>query len=236
MKLRTMFLFLLMMCVAVIASDQNVASDQNGPNPMIFQPNENMYGLSYGDWTAAWWQYVMQYTNDINPYFDTTGSLCNEGQGGPVFYLVGSPTGATLTTRYCTVPAGKALLIPLINGECSTIEPGGFHIDNASQGHTCAEAWVDGLGTISMTIDGYRVKDLTSYRFQSPFYYFNVPPDNNFTGTVGPTEAWSVSDGYWVMVKPLKPGVHVIHVYAKMVGGLQAGAIQNFTYVLTIQQ
>ena len=44
MKLRTMFLFLLMMCVAVIASAQN------GPNPMIFQPNENMYGLSYGDW------------------------------------------------------------------------------------------------------------------------------------------------------------------------------------------
>lgn len=230
MKLRTMFLFLLMMCVAVIASAQN------GPNPMIFQPGENIYGLSYGDWTAAWWQFVMQYTNDINPYFDTTGSLCTEGQGGPVFYLVGSPTGATLTTRYCTVPAGKALLIPLINAECSTIEGGSFHIDNASQGHTCAEAWVDGLGSISMTIDDYNVKYLTSYRFQSPFYYFNVPPDNNFTGTVGPTEARSVSDGYWVMVKPLNPGVHVIHVYANMVGGLAAGSIQNFTYVLTIQQ
>jgi len=230
MKRTLSFLFLLVMCVAVLASAQI------GPNPMTYQPHETISGLSYGDWTAAWWQYLMQYTNNINPYFDTTGSLCTEGQGGPVFYLVGSPTGATLTTRYCTVPFGKALLIPLISAECSTIEAGAFHIDNASQGHACAESWVDGLGAIKMTIDGYFAKDLTSYRFQSPFYYFNVPPDNNFTGTTGPTEGWSVSDGYWVMVRPLRPGVHVIHVYAKIVEGLAAGSIQNFTYVLTIQQ
>jgi len=227
MKFKIALLFLLMTFALI-------ASAQEGPNPLIFQPNDTIYGLSYGDWTAAWWQYLMQYTNDVQPYLDTTGALCNQGQGGPVFYLVGSPTGATLTTRYCTVPAGKALLIPLINSECSTIEPGGFHIDNASQGHACAEGWVDGVGSLFMTIDGYKVKDLFSYRFQSPFYYFNVPTDNNFTGTVGPTEAWSVSDGYWVMVKPLKPGVHVIHVYAHQVGGLNPGAIQNFTYVLTI--
>ena len=229
MKVRIIFLFLLMMSIAVISFAQN------GPNPMIFQPEDNMYGLSYGDWTAAWWQYVMQYTNDVNPYLDVTGALCNQGQGGPVFYLVGSPTGATLTTRSCTVPVGKALLIPLMNWECSTIEGGSFHIDNASQGHACAAAWADGFAGISMTIDGYTVKNLTTYRFQSPFFYFNVPPDNNFTGTVGPTEGWSVSDGYWVMVKPLKPGMHVIQVSASKVGGPQPDNVQNFAYVLTIQ-
>ena len=163
MKIRIIIPFLLILCAAV------PALAQYGPNPMIFQPNENIYGLSYGDWTAAWWQYLMQYTNNLNPYFDTTGSLCNEGQGGPVFYLVGSPTGATLTTRYCTVPVGKALLIPLIDAECSTIEAGDFHIANASQGHACAEAWVDGLDSIKMTIDGFKIYDLTSYRFQSPY-------------------------------------------------------------------
>ena len=232
MKLRTVFVFLLMMSFALLASAQYA------PNPMVFQPDENIYGLSYGDWTATWWQYLMQYTNDVNPYNDTTGARCNQDQGGPVFFLVGSPTGKDLTTRYCTVPEGKALLIPLINAECSTIEGGTFHIANGAQGHACAASWLEGVDKLSVTIDGMKVTGLSNYRFQSPFYYFNVPPENNFTGTVGPTEGWSVSDGYWLMVKPLRPGVHVIHVYAHQmpIPLNTGGSVQNFTYVLTVSR
>jgi hypothetical protein len=35
-----------------------------------------------------------------------------------------------------------------------------------------------------------------------------------------------VSDGYWVAVKPLSPGMHVIH--------FEGGGWQNVTYYLTV--
>jgi hypothetical protein len=59
-----------------------------------------------------------------------------------------------------------------------------------------------------------------------------VPPTNNFLGVDGATEGYSVSDGYWVMVKPLSPGTHVIHFEGSWTAA--GGAVQNVTYYLTV--
>ncbi len=198
------------------------ASAQNGPNPMLYQPNENILGMSYGDWSAAWWQWMLQFTNDISPYNDLTGVQCGLGQGGPVFFLAGAPSP---TTRSCIIHGAKVLFIPLYNAECSTIEAAPWHADNGSQARVCAAPWVEGTTGLKFVLDGKKAVYLTSYRAQSPYFYFNVPTDNNFIGTTGPTEGWSVSDGWWVAVKPLIPGIHTLHFEA---GG------QKVTYILTV--
>lgn len=212
------------------------ASAQNavGPTPTVYAPNTNVLGMSYGDWSAAWWQYLLTFTNDVSPYSDTTGQYCNEGQGGPVFFLVGGPLNPT--NRSCTIPAGKALLVPIINVECSTVEPDPFHGDNAQQVRACAALWNDGTDkkTLKMTIDEIKVQNLGNFRVQSPFYDFIVPPTNNFLGVNGVTSGSSISDGYWVMVKPLSPGIHVIHFEGAWVSGPGAGSVQNVTYTLTV--
>ncbi len=207
-----------------------------GPNPNIYAPNENVYGMSYGEWSAAWWQHVLTFTNDKSPIMDATGEYCNSGQGGPVFFLAGAGSGTA--TRICTVPAGKALFMPIINFECSTVEPGDFHADDAQQARKCASWWGDGVSVKSLkfTIDGKNVAGLSNFRVQSPFYDFIMPSDNNFLGVPGYTSGVSVSDGYWVMVKPLTPGIHVIHFEAKIDSGPGAGGSQNVTYQLIIPQ
>jgi len=221
---------------AVVAGLAVVASAQIPfGNLAVYPPDENVLGMSYGDWSAAWWQYVLTYTNDVNPATDSTGQYCNEGQGGPVFFLAGAASGTA--ARTCTIPAGKALFVPIINVECSTVEPPVFRGNNAQEARACAASWADGIGASSLkvTIDGRKVLGLGLFRAVSPFYDFIVPPSNNYLGVDGVTSGSSVSDGYWVMVKPLSPGVHVIHFEGAWVSGPALGwAPQNVTYTLTV--
>ena len=219
--------------VSVLANGNGNGGNEG--NGAVYAPNENVLGMSYGDWSAAWWQWLLLFTNDVSPYFDTTGQYCNEGQGGPVFFLVGGPVNPTI--RSCTIPAGKAVFAPIGNTECSSVEPNGFQGRNAQEARKCAASWIDGIDikSLKFTIDGKKVNGLGDFRVQSPFYYFNmVPPLNNFLGVDGATEGYSVSDGYWVMVAPLSPGQHVIHFEGKWVSGPAAGSVQNVTYHLTV--
>ena len=92
-------------------------------------------GLSYGEWGAAWWQYVFKIpvhdpsnpSQFLNPLFDQTGANCGVGQSGPVFFLVGVINTTGTATRSCTVPANKMLFFPILNYEadnfCPTLTP-----------------------------------------------------------------------------------------------------------------
>jgi hypothetical protein len=222
------------LALAVLTVPSVLANDRHDDeNSAVYAPNENVLGMSYGDWSAAWWQYLLLFTNDVSPFSDTTGLYCNEGQGGPVFFLMGGPVNPTI--RSCTIPAGKALFAPIINVECSSLEGVGFQGRNDQEARACAASYADStdIKHLKFTIDRKMVKGLGDFRVQSPYYYFNMlPPEDNFLGTHGVTEGYSVSDGYWVMVKPLSPGTHVIHFEGSWTAA--GGNVQNVTYYLTV--
>jgi hypothetical protein len=52
----------------------NTLSDNNVVE--IFQPDSNPYGLTYGDWTARWWQWAYSIPKDVNPSYDDMGKYC----------------------------------------------------------------------------------------------------------------------------------------------------------------
>jgi hypothetical protein len=101
----------------------------------------------------------------------------------------------------------------------------------------CAGTFTDGVGihTLKLTIDGAKVTNLQRFRAQSPFFEFVIPATDNILGLSGVTSASSVSDGYFVMLKPLSPGYHVIHFELAMVSGPAAGFSMSVTYNLTVQ-
>ena len=170
------------------------------------------------------------------PVLDMTGANCGVGQSsGPVFFLAGAATTEPVT-RTCTVPAGKVLFFPIINAECSTVEPPPFHGDNAQELRTCVAAFVDGVekSTLEVTINRKKVRHLDRFRAQSPLFEFIMPAEDNFLGLPGVTSGSSVSDGYWLMVKPLSSGNHVIHFEGAFVAGPGAGFSQDVTYNLTV--
>jgi hypothetical protein len=213
--------------------------------------------LSYGEWSAKWWQWILQIPAATNPNLDATGANCAEGQSGQVWFLGGSfGTLPSPITRDCTVPAGRSLLIPALNqadgaGLLDCGGPAPFNVpcaDFTFGGKTGLDALreeakvsQDNPTSLQLSLDGVPVSDLTSYRAQSPVFSFSLTSDNvisfllAFFGLPGPeppgTYTPAVSDGYWVMFTPLPPGHHTIHVEGVPAGGSGTGGV---TYYLTV--
>ncbi|MFO0794095.1 MAG: hypothetical protein U0586_08515 [Candidatus Brocadiaceae bacterium] len=55
------------------------ATFAEGGQKKAYSPSDSVYGMTYGDWSAAWWQYVLSIPTDTNPVLDTTGANCGIG-------------------------------------------------------------------------------------------------------------------------------------------------------------
>jgi hypothetical protein len=199
----------------------------------VFSPDAHPFGASLGEWQARWFEWFIEIPAPSNPLFDETGALCGVNQSGPVWFTAPVAHPGT-TTRACTVPAGKAILIIGLGNECSNVEPPPFFGATEAELRACAAAGLEeffGDATQSITVDGIEVADLDRYRTQTPLFSYTLPPDNIYG--LPPGEATrAISDGTDVIVKPLPPGPHrvVIHFDAPAIGGT-TDVIYNLTVV-----
>jgi hypothetical protein len=199
----------------------------------VFPPQSRPYGQTYGDWSAEWWQWILSIPTPANPNLERTKNNCGEGQSGDVWFLPGS-FGAFIE-RTCRIPSGKALLLPLPNaiagagvGDC--LSPGWGNPDpcgNWKALYAVAASLVDPVTKLRVTIDGVAVRDLNTFRFQSDKFTYTLPHDNILAflfGAAIPAGKYkpAVSDGYWLMLKPLAPGKHTIHIQT-VNGGVSDG-------------
>jgi hypothetical protein len=204
-------------------------------NSWIFPPDSQPFGMTYGDWSAAWWQYEFSLATSTNPILNPAADCNVKQSSGPVFF-VGASFGvpATLT---CTLPASKALFFPLLSTECSTPEPPPYHGSDPQELRTCAGAFADAIciNTLKLTVDGVDIHHLERFRAQSPLFDFITPATDNILGLPGVTSGSSVEDGYLVMLKPLSPGSHVIRFGGAFVSGPASGFSADTTVYLTVQ-
>lgn len=227
---------LLGISIAPAAFAQSVSS-------AVYPPGNSVSGLSYDEWSATWWQWLLAIPtgpgNDPNPQDQPTGAVdCSLNQSGPVWFLAGSGSGATVT-RTCSanIPSTVSLMFPLINIECSTQDEPPFHCTDAASCRRCAASFASNFGpaTLHASVDGVEVLSSgQGFRAQSPFFSFTTPANNILSSAGGP--GMSVGDGYWVMLKPLSPGQHTIKFGGAVVRGAFSGFTQNVTYNVTVSQ
>jgi hypothetical protein len=190
----------------------------------LFSPEYNPYEVTFEEWTARWWQWLLSIPKTESPLFDDPdGKKCSKNQSGPVWYLPGTLGGSA--ERSCTVPSGKAILLPVLNVECSFAEGDGT-TEEQLRSNVMTE--MDKITRIEVSINDQKI-DLAENRIQSlPFDAFL--PKNNVLGVQDGTTRM-VSDGYWLFLKPPKRGRYNIHSF----GSCLAGTIKiDLTYHLTI--
>jgi hypothetical protein len=208
---------------------------------------QSLVGKNYAELSVDWWKYVSARPAPVNPLADQTGAMCNEGQSGTVFFLVGV-LGSGSAARECTVPAGKPLFIPLANA-INVHEPG---VDEAD---TPQELWgvlapLFGVAGLHATIDGLPVGNLvpasTPYRAcagpaepcGTGAFSILIPGESVFDSSEHNVAAGifepAVADGYYLLLRPLTPGGHVITFGGE---GTFAGSgfIQDITYHLAVR-
>lgn len=175
------------------------------------------YGKSYAQWSAAWWQWVSSIPADNNPILDETGEDAAAGQSGSVWFLAGNVGGAT--ERTVTVPAGKALFVPILNTAyygypCDDRNLPGCEIDEALETANDVATLLSFItpsmdgATVTCEIDGVAVD---AHRVESStIYSVDVVEGNVFGYPPGPYHP-CVDAGYYVMLTPLSVGSHTIH-------------------------
>lgn len=207
--------------------------------------NQDFVGkYKYAQLTALWWQWVLAQPainvgdTNTNPVLDTTGDFATVGQengigpGDRYFFLAGTFGGDVVRT--VTVPHGKSLFFPVINTD----------VDNATEPPTnytvpqlvaLAKANIDVTTSTYATLDG---APLEIFRTASPTFAYTMPDEYSlydyfglfgpqFEGTIQP----AVSDGYWVVLPPLRPGKYTLNFGAANPSGFTG----DITYHLTIE-
>ncbi|MEQ1604279.1 MAG: hypothetical protein ABL999_05365 [Pyrinomonadaceae bacterium] len=200
----------------------------------IIHPNDagERTGMTYGEWSVAWWQHVFEIPFENNPIFDPTGASRNFGQTGPVFFLVNTASGSAIRNA-CRVPAGKALFFPplTISGFTHKNEP-----EHSLRNYN--RSFINSTREIQVSIDDVDVGTMVSLephstplRAASADGFFSViAPENNIFGGVPGQSYETVSDGFYLMVAPLPPGPHTIKF-----GGVSRNFAADVTYNLVVE-
>jgi hypothetical protein len=176
----------------------------------IIPPSEKPYGLTYEQHIKNFWKWSLGIPAKDNPINDPTGEKCASGQvnaSSPVFYLPYNNGG--FSQRTCKVPAGKALLIPLMMGESSGKE---FPKASIQDLNRSASADQDSVNSLYLKIGDkvYNYQDLLKYKRLTSVFDVTFP-DKGIFGVLqgGPTKA--IADGFYVITEPLAKGTYFIH-------------------------
>jgi hypothetical protein len=220
-----------------LAGDGNAASG-NRQNPGILPPQSSPHGHTYAEWAGAWWRWTYSFPagETTNPVQDPTGALAHLGDQGSVWFLAGS-FNQTLE-RTATIPPGKTLFVPIINGLWINLPDWGdapWSDEQQDYAIGFLAPFVDNAFNLSCEIDGVPVANLTDYRTQTAenAEYLITIPENGLglpAGTYGP----SVDDGIYLMLAPLSPGTHTIHFTSASKDSWAGDFALDVTYHLTV--
>ncbi len=203
---------------------------------IVIPPWLRLFGKSYGEWGAEWWRWAMSIPFGSNPILDETGASCSVEQSGPVWFLAGS--SGSVVTRSCTIPFGKVIFFPVLNYLADYPCPPEFGFEPAPGQDLdefltqSAKDIIDQVDQLSVEIDGKAVSDPFRYRGASgPITFTGDPSLSAWDPCVTGTEQNAASDGYWIMLPPLRRGQHTI----RFTGGVSAfGFSLDVTYNINV--
>jgi hypothetical protein len=210
--MRGIFLLASISTVVLLSISQIAKADSI--NTGVYPKDSSPFGVPYGVWLTKWWQWNMGIPSAEHPRDHYTPSRCAIDQSGPVWFLADLLSGKE--ERTCNIPFGKAILVPLLTGNCDAdgTTPNAPASESDPNLIQCAKAGNE-YGAISASLDGKELQNLAKYRTLTGFFNLVVPKDNVFHNRPG---TWrSVNDGYFVFLEPLPVGSHELHLKTNVI-------------------
>jgi hypothetical protein len=257
--LLTSSFFTLILILFLVNSANNVISISEGENSintnfvnndnttkldisnLVYDIDSDPFNVSFADWTEKWWQWTYSIPWDRNPSYDDIGKYCSENQRGPVWFLTLAYEHPVIRT--CDIPKNTALLITLLNSECSYAE---FPLLKTEEElRECAKRMQDLVVGGNASLNNVPILNLENYRVQTDIFNFTLPENNILNLTSQSTQA--VADGNWLFLKPLPAATYELKVKGninttatiKINGNEYNGPVgwnYTTTYILNIKQ
>lgn len=189
----------------------------------VVQPGGELFGKTYNELVDEWTNWFIKEPIATNPAFDPDGRFCDLNQRGKVWFLASTFQG--VAERTCEIPGGKAIFLSLGGAAVS------FAPDFPAAGDPCLQMATElervrcdvnndvpvaPAIALAVTLDGQPVEDLFAFRAQSGPEGFTLNiEDPSFLTDLGITpgdRSTAVADGYFLFLKPLRPGRHTLEL------------------------
>lgn len=207
----------------------------------VVEPGEEFAGKSYNELVSEWTNWFVTEPIATHPAFDPDGRFCDLNQRGRVWFLASTFKG--VADRTCEIPAGKAIFLSLGGASVSFVPEFPAADDPCSQMATPLEQVRCDVNndvpvapnvSFEATLDGEPVEDLFAFRAQSQPGGFTLRvPNPSFITDLGlsPGDRFpAVGDGYFLFLKPLRPGVHTLSL--RMTNPDQSVTGVNYTLII----
>lgn len=182
------------------------------------QATRRIAGATQLQWIQRYAEWIRSFPQSESPATDPTGERCGAGQSGALWFLAGTRELGKVR-RECTVPAGKAILVPIINTVAQA--PGGVACD---QMQVAVKKFTEGTSGLRFSLDGKAWQDIEKHKLGTGCFQLR-------DGTTGAITS-AVTSGYWIFLPPLATGRHVIEFGGRFkVDGFE----QDVTYVLQVR-
>ncbi len=219
---------------AAFADDALVASK-------VVEPGAEYLGKTYNKLVNEWTQWFTLEPLATNPALDPDGRFCDLNQQGRVWFL--ASTFEDVAERTCEVPAGKGIFVSL-GGAFVSFAP---EFPEAGSACLAMATTVDKVRcdvssgvpvapnvSFEATLDGEPIGDLLAFRTQSApgGFTLEVPSPSFLTdlGLAPGDRTPTVADGYFLYLKALKKGRHLLSF--RMVNG---GQVTGVDYTLIVR-
>jgi hypothetical protein len=182
----------------------------------IFPSGSKPYGLTFAEHQKNFWKWVLEIPANESPVNDPTGEKCANGQSNSnssVFYL--SFNNGGLSERTCKVPAGKGLLIPIMQVEFSEKEVPNASIKDLRRTATKDQDSVNSL-YLEIGDKEYKYDDLVKYRTQTDVFEV-VFPDKGIFGVIEGGVSKVIGDGFYIITEPLTQGNYSVHFKSSLI-------------------
>jgi len=187
-------------------------------NDSLFSVDSSPYGKPYKYWTQKWWEWNLSFNASNHPNNNYTDEV-----DSPLWFLVQPwPKPDNKFERTCTIPSGKAVITATQSGDCNY---GALETKTDEALVNCAKIGND-YTIVQVTVDNKTYKNYEKgRRVTSDFFNVTIIPENVMDyQNVGKFRA--VVDGYYIFLKPLTPGKHV--VYYKFSTSPPLGPLQEY--------
>jgi hypothetical protein len=193
----------------------------------FFGGMDRPYGLTYGEWTTKWWDWIMAIPRQKSPLHDETGALWTANQpSSDVWFLIGN--FATEASKYKTFPRrkikmqfGRSIMFPVLNCLATFLEYQDLKTHEDLLKHVGNDVNSVVKKKLSINKKMYEPVRISS---EPKIFKLTIPEDNAFDiKNSGLTDA--AADGYWAFIKPLSRGNYTIGFEGSCENGrLSAGA------------
>jgi hypothetical protein len=188
----------------------------------FFRSGSSPYGITYGSWTVRWWKWFLFTPKSINPVLDDTGVYASINQPDKdVWFLAGKlvDDNRGLPSRSCTVPPRRSILFPVINFEANPLEYSELKTEHDILDRVQMEE--DTITKRHCSLDG-RLIPPQRVKSDPIMFEIRISKDNAANIEQG-GDTFASADGYWVFLKPLPIGNHVI----SFEGSCQSGKLKS---------